>query len=526
MSPASAWSTHQLAEFLEVVSSFETESSAALGAVERAAEALDAEVGAIVSGGTLVAAVGYPDGAAPVADLESVARGLSHELAVPGVGICPATGVPLEHPPHATLIVARSGADGLSVEEAGVLRGMARVTSMTMRMLRLLDEERTAREEGQRQAAENERLANQQAALQRVATLVAHGVPPEEVFAAVAEEVCLIAPTDMAHIYRYEPDGTAVAVAVWSNRPEKMQVGTRYPAGGHNVPATVLRTGRAARIDDTAQITGSLAPIVRRLGVRSAVGSPIVVEGRLWGVMVAGTAKPQPVPADTEQRIAGFAELAATAISNAQARVELARSRARVVAAADEERQRVVRDLHDGAQQRLVHAIIGLKAAREALENGDDEALDLVRKTLDQAEQANAELRELAHGILPSVLVRGGLRAGVESLVSRSSLPVTVDVCQDRFPPPIEATAYFVVSEALTNVVKHSGARSAEVRAHIGDGVLGIEVSDDGVGGADLVRGTGLIGLGDRLAALDGRLRIESPPGGGTLVGAALPLPA
>jgi hypothetical protein len=171
MSPASAWSTHQLAEFLEVVSSFETEASAALGAVERAGEALDAEVGAIVSGGTLVAAVGYPNGAAPVADLESVARGISHELAVPGVGICPATGVPLEHPPDATLIVARSGADGLSVEEFGVLRGMARVTSMTMRMLRLLDEERTARDEGQRQAAENERLANQQAALQRVATL-------------------------------------------------------------------------------------------------------------------------------------------------------------------------------------------------------------------------------------------------------------------------------------------------------------------------------------------------------------------
>ena len=203
-----------------------------------------------------------------------------------------------------------------------------------------------------------------------------------------------------------------------------------------------------------------------------------------------------------------------------------AQSRARVVAAADEERRRVVRDLHDGAQQRLVHAVITLKLARRALRNGNRNTEDLVNEALDQAEQANSELRELAHGILPSALTRGGLRAGVEALVSRVSLPVAVDVPGERFPPAIEATAYFVVSEALTNVVKHSGAHSAEVRAYVEGPRLRVEVRDDGVGGARIDRGSGLLGLDDRLAALDGRLRVESPPSGGTLIGADLLLPS
>jgi signal transduction histidine kinase len=194
-----------------------------------------------------------------------------------------------------------------------------------------------------------------------------------------------------------------------------------------------------------------------------------------------------------------------------------------VLAAGDDARRRVVRDLHDGAQQGLVHAIVTLKLAQRALR--ENEGSDsLVAEALVQAERANDELRELAHGILPSVLSRGGLRAGVDALVSRNDLLVTVDVSDQRFPPAIEASAYFVVAEALTNVVKHSGAERAEVRASAGDGVLQVEIRDNGAGGAT-PDGAGLVGLDDRVSAVGGRLRVESPPDGGTLVVAALPLP-
>ena len=366
--------------------------------------------------------------------------------------------------------------------------------------------------------------AEEQAALRRVATLVGRGVSPAEIFSAVAEEVAVIGPTDAVHIYRYEPDGTAVAVATWSNLPEKMRLGTRHAVGGYNLPTVVLRTGRAARIDDTAQTTGSPAAIVRRLGIRSAVGSPIVVEGRLWGVVTAATAKPHPIPADTEQRIAGFTELVATAIANAESGAQLAASRARIVAAADETRRRVVRDLHDGAQQRLVHAVITLKLALRELEPHDGRAEALVSEALGHAENANSELRELVHGILPGVLTSGGLRAGVDALVSRSSVPVTVDVCPQRFPSAIEATAYFVASEALTNVIKHAHAQRAEVEAHVEDGTLRVEVRDDGVGGADPSHGSGLTGLKDRVEALGGTIEITSAAGGGTSLVARIPI--
>ncbi|WP_270046347.1 PAS domain-containing sensor histidine kinase [Solirubrobacter ginsenosidimutans] len=204
---------------------------------------------------------------------------------------------------------------------------------------------------------------------------------------------------------------------------------------------------------------------------------------------------------------------------------ELAASRARIVAAADDERRRVVRDLHDGAQARLVHTIITLKLARRAVENGADDAPDLLREALDNAERAKAELRELAHGILPAALTRGGLHAAVEMLASRTPVPVENDVSVGRLSAAVEATAYFVVAEALTNIAKHAGARHAEVMARITDGTLSIHVRDDGIGGA-APDGSGLIGLADRLAALGGRLRVESRAGGGTLIAADIPVPA
>jgi signal transduction histidine kinase len=201
----------------------------------------------------------------------------------------------------------------------------------------------------------------------------------------------------------------------------------------------------------------------------------------------------------------------------------VAASRARLIAATDEERRRVVRDLHDGAQQRVVHTILTLKLASGALEQDGAAVPALVHEALDNAERANVELRELAHGIIPTVLTRGGLRAGVDELVSRTPVPVAVDVSVGRLPTAVEATAYFVVAEALTNVAKHARAGRAEVMARIEHGALEVEVRDDGVGGAR-PEGTGLVGLADRLAALDGRLRIKSPADGGTLVAAAIPL--
>jgi signal transduction histidine kinase len=193
------------------------------------------------------------------------------------------------------------------------------------------------------------------------------------------------------------------------------------------------------------------------------------------------------------------------------------------VATADDERRRVVRDLHDGAQQRLVHTIITLKLARRALAQRQQTGPALVDEALDHAKAANVELRELAHGILPAVLTQGGLRAGVDALAARCAVPVETDVAVGRLPPAVEATAYLVVSEALTNVAKHARAGRATVAAGVEDGTLQVQVRDDGVGGAR-ADGSGLLGMADRLAALGGQLRIESPAAGGTLIAADFPL--
>ena len=230
------------------------------------------------------------------------------------------------------------------------------------------------------------------------------------------------------------------------------------------------------------------------------------------------------MPAGTEAWIGEFAELIATAVANIQARSDLAASRARLVAATDNERRRVVRDLHDGAQQRLVHTVITLKLARRALEQEDETAPELVGEALEHVEAATEELRELVHGILPAVLTHGGLRAAVEALAARTPVQVEVDVSVGRLPALVEASAYFVVAEALTNVAKHAQAECAAVVARVADGRLCVEVRDDGAGGAR-PDGSGLVGLTDRLAVLNGRLRVESPAGGGTLVAATIPVP-
>jgi signal transduction histidine kinase len=374
--------------------------------------------------------------------------------------------------------------------------------------------------------AELARLAERQAALRRVATLVARGTPPEELFAAVVDEVGELLPVESASMCRYESDGFLTFVATWGKGVEPFPLGTRQRLGGNNLGTIVFATGRPARLDHYAETSsGPLGTGVKEAGIRSSVATPIIVEGRLWGVIAAGsTRRDQPLPADAEARLGSFTELVATAISNAESRAAVAASRARIVGAADETRRRIERDLHDGAQQRLVHAVIVLKLALRALKKGGADADALVAEALQQAEQANAELRELAHGIVPAALTRGGLRAGVEGLVSRASLPVSLRISVGRLPADVEATAYFVISETLTNVVKHAGADLATVTAEAEGDVLRVEIRDDGVGGADPSRGSGLIGLSDRVEALGGTFGVDSPPGSGTTLLIEIPL--
>jgi signal transduction histidine kinase len=276
--------------------------------------------------------------------------------------------------------------------------------------------------------------------------------------------------------------------------------------------------------DDYSLASGSPADCLRRVGNRSAVASPIIVEGGLWGALVTSTMR-EPLPADTEGRMANFSELVGIVIANAAGRAELSASRARVVAAGDEARRRIQRDLHDGAQQRLVSTVVALKLARRELDSAPGPALEMVDEALAHAESAKVELRELAHGILPRALARGGLRGGIDALVSRVPLPVSVEVTAERLPEALEATAYFIVAEALTNTVKHALASSAQIAAAVDGTVLRLAVRDDGVGGARSHGSSGLLGLRDRAAALNGELHIESPPGDGTVVAATLPIP-
>jgi signal transduction histidine kinase len=368
-------------------------------------------------------------------------------------------------------------------------------------------------------------LAEEQAALRRVATLVARGVAPAVIFSAVAEEVGRLFGTGYAAVSRFEPDGSSVAVAMLGQLKD-LPVGKRWKSDEALATTAVRRTGRPARADDAGyqSASGPVTDVLRRLGIRSSVASPIVVEGSLWGAMVVAS-RDEPLPDDTEDRMESFTELVGTAIANAESRAELAASRARVLATADETRRRIERDLHDGAQQRLVQTVITLKLARRALGDAGGPAVELVEEALEHGERATVELRDLAHGIVPAALSRGGLRAGIDALASRVRLPVTADVTGERLPPALEATAYFIVAEALTNTVKHAHAGAAHVSAVVDGDTLRLEIRDDGIGGASSGSTTGLVGLRDRAAAMGGTLRIDSPPREGTVVTATMPIP-
>jgi signal transduction histidine kinase len=343
------------------------------------------------------------------------------------------------------------------------------------------------------------------------------------VFDAVIVEVGQLLGAAQVGMMRYDSGQHATIVAQRGQNPAVVHVGMQVPLAGESVTTRVARTGRSARVNHYDEGSGTINELALQTGVWATVGAPITVDGRTWGVITASWEPGRLPPGDAEARVAEFAALIDTAIANTDSRDQLETSRARVLTAGDEARRRVVRDLHDGAQQRLVHTIISLQLARRALGEEREDGDELLADALDHAEQANVALRELAHGILPAVLTRGGLRAAVDSLVARVDLPLEVDVTGARLPPDIEASAYFIVAEALTNVVKHAKAKRGEVIATIEDGTLRVEVRDDGIGGAE-PRGHGLLGIGDRAGALGGRMRVVSPPSGGTVVTAELPL--
>ncbi|MDQ1419576.1 MAG: hypothetical protein QOJ52_1538 [Acidimicrobiaceae bacterium] len=373
--------------------------------------------------------------------------------------------------------------------------------------------------------AELAHLAEEQAALRRVATLVARRSPPEEVFAAVIQEVGMLLPVDLANLCRYESDGTQTFVATWGSGGVRFPVGSRWPLGGSNLGTLVFETGLPARISSYAEASGPLSVTARDTGLRSAVATPIVVEGRLWGMMGAGSSLDQPLPPDTEARLASFTELVAMAIANAESRAELMASRARIVAAADEARRRIERDLHDGTQQRLVSLMLDLRAA---------EATQPLHMSELQAHLARAErglagvvedLREISRGIHPAILAKAGLGPAIKTLARRSAVAVELNLgALRRLPTHVEVAAYYAVSEALTNAAKHAHASVVNIEVDMAHATLQMSIRDDGVGGADPNEGTGLVGLADRIEAVGGRLEITSPAGAGTCLLIEIPV--
>ncbi len=368
------------------------------------------------------------------------------------------------------------------------------------------------------------RVAQEQAALRRVATLVAQGASSPAVFHAVVEETGLLLPADATVLMRYDADGFVTRVGKWSRPGIDLPSGERSPLGGRNVTTLVFEAGQAARLDNYGDDAGDAAVWVAA-GLCSSVGVPISVEGRLWGVVVALSMSAQPLPADADARLAGFTELVATTIANADAQAELTASRARIVATADETRRRIERDLHDGAQQRLVTLGLQLRSVQAEMPPG----LGKLRANLDRVAagltSALDELREYARGIHPAILTQGGLEAALRALARRSPVPVTLDVrTRERLPERLEVTAYYVISEALANAAKHAGASAVHVGIEQTGDVIRLSIRDDGSGGADPLRGSGLVGLKDRVAAVGGTLSVQSRPGEGTTLLAQLPV--
>jgi signal transduction histidine kinase len=374
--------------------------------------------------------------------------------------------------------------------------------------------------------AERAALADEQAALRRVATLVAGDAAPSRVFAQVTEEVGRLLGLPGANVMQYDGVRSVTVVGAWSaHGPPRFPVGERLDLDGDTVVARVVRSGEAARVERYEHASGELATRVLSAGYRAAVAAPVNVGGRLWGVLAAASTSADPLPADIEQRLVDFADLVAQALANADAYEKLAASRARLVEVGDAERQRLERNLHDGAQQRLVSVALELSMAAGKLEKDPAAASELLATAQADLARGLDELRELARGIHPVVLTERGLGPALDALVARAPVPVEVTALPDeRLAAPVEAAAYYVVAEAITNVAKYAHASSATVSIGRANATATVTVADDGIGGANPASGTGLRGLAARVEALNGRLDVDSPRGGGTRITAEIPL--
>ena len=369
------------------------------------------------------------------------------------------------------------------------------------------------------------RLADEQAALRRVATLVAEGVRPAKIFSAVSDEVGQLFATHVAAVVRFDPEDQAVVLVGAAQQVAAEFAGARWGLDNAGASARVYHTGRSARMSGAylASVDGPISAGFGRLGTMCTVASPIVVEGRLWGAMVVAAS--EELPPDAEERMEKVGELVATAIANAESKSELAASRRRIVAASDDARRRIERDLHDGIQQRLVSLGLAVRVAQSGLPSDLSDLRSELSQIATGLAEAVEELQELSRGIHPAILAQGGLAPALRTLARRSAIPIALDIRTDaRLPAPIEVAAYYVMSEALANAAKHAQASRIDISVTPRDGHLMLSIRDDGIGGADRSRGSGLVGLTDRVEALGGSISIESPPGIGTRITAELPL--
>jgi signal transduction histidine kinase len=371
------------------------------------------------------------------------------------------------------------------------------------------------------------RLVNEQSALRRVATLVACGESTTSVFTSVVTETGNVLGADLTRMLRYETDETTTVVGAWGGPDDLLPVDTRWVIRGRNVPSMVLERCSPARMDCFIGAVSPLCVYLREHGIRSGVGTPIMVDGRCWGVMTAFSTQNQLLPRDAEQRISDFTELAATAIAKSQARADLSASRARIVAATDRARRQIERDLHDGTQQRLASLVMDLRSAENSVPVGVPELRTQLSTITSGLTDALTELQETARGIHPAILAKGGFVPAARRLARGCNVPVSLEAqIEKRLPESVEVAAYYVLAEALANIVKHANATDVSVKANVHDSRLRLSVRDNGRGGADLGKGSGLIGLVDRIEALDGTLEIISPPGQGTQLMAELPINA
>ena len=378
-----------------------------------------------------------------------------------------------------------------------------------------------------RDVTDNRMLVHEQAALRRVATLVAHGRDAEDLFEAVAIEVGQLLSADATRLLRYEQDGAASVVAGYGVSDDEIGVGSRLGLDGDHVWGQIGQNGNGARSDPLRDGSDHLAKSLRALGIGAVVPAPIVVSGRPWGVIVAAWKRGELVRSDTAIRMAQFTELVATAIANAESRAELAESRRRIVTTADQTRRRIERNLHDGTQQRLVSLALALRSLEADVPEGEKRLRARLSRIADGLGAATDELRELSRGLHPAIVSSGGLAPALRSLARRSAVPVALDLRNvGRLPETVEVGAYYVAAEALANAAKHAHASEVRITADVDGGWIVLVIRDDGVGGADQSRGSGLIGLRDRVEALGGTLEVHSEPGAGTILSAQIPVPA